>query len=94
MNENQVGSTVKIETADSVKCVVCGEQVYAMKTPYICHKCWKHGTVGEYIAQLLGLLESARAKISILVPAATGGLPADGDELYDAILAELAKPQS
>jgi hypothetical protein len=54
------GSTVTIEIAPKVKCVVCHTERYAMTQPYVCHDCWKDGSVGMFIAELQGEVISLR----------------------------------
>ncbi len=54
------GSTVHIEIANEVNCVVCGEKRYSMTSPYVCHDCWKDAKVGEFIADLQGEITSLR----------------------------------
>lgn len=45
-------TTVAIEIASEVECVVCGAKKFSMFSPYVCHRCWKDVTAAKLIVLL------------------------------------------
>lgn len=45
-------TTVEIEVASEVECVVCGAKKFSMFAPYVCHRCWKNGNAAKLIVLL------------------------------------------